>query len=93
MDPGRKPRTLKRIPLRLALIRVAPISLAIAVLALGGLSLQLASGNDPALAPKRASTHSKDSSNSPLRAVSSVPVAPQSQPVAVTPTPVQTSTS
>ena len=45
---------LSRLPLRTALARVVAISVVAVLITLGALSIQMATGNDPALGPKLA---------------------------------------
>jgi hypothetical protein len=91
-------KPVSRLPLGLALKRSIVASVVAFALLMGVLSVRMAIGSDPALAPKLASRGQRSSSSdSRSQAVAPVPVqpstaAPVTQP-APAPAPVQTTTS
>ena len=93
---------VRKISRSSAVLRTAAISLALVALIFGGLTLQMASGRDPALGASTATSSASASSSSSSSdaasttpSVTAAPSAPQATVVqqAPTPAPVQTSTS
>ena len=91
-----RPAPLPRIPRSVALIRTGVIGLVLVVLIFGGLTLQMARGQDPALGARV--TDNKSGSSSPATSTTPggqtvVPQVQTVQPSMPAPAPVQTGTS